>query len=264
MDALDLTYVVNGPLARIAFNRPARRNALGDGTTRQLLGLCEKAIADPVVRVIVITGEGDAFCAGGDFRDTFERGASRSEADWRERLRQGPNALVRCLTGSPKPIIASVNGAAVGGGATIALACDFRIASDRARFGFPFVRLGLAPEFGCSVLLARAVGFGQATELLLLGDLIDGRTAERMGLVHRVVAHEKLDVTTAEFASQLAARPPSALTRIKSMLHRAQAMDLETALEMEASELAAAFKSEEHRAAVSAFLDRRSAAGPQH
>lgn len=259
----DLTYGTAGVVARIAFNRPARRNALGDTTTRQLLGACREAIADASVRVIVITGEGEAFCAGGDFRDTFERGAARSEAEWRERLRGGPNALTRCFSECPKPIIASVNGAAVGGGATIALACDFRIASDRARFGFPFARLGLAPEFGCSLLLARTVGFARATDLLLLGDMVDAREAERIGLVHRTVPHATLDAATAELAARLTAQPPQALARIKSMVHRAQHLDLDAALEMEAAELAAAFKSDEHRAAVSAFLERKRVARPE-
>lgn len=262
MSHADLTCGKDGAVARIAFNRPARRNALGDTTTRQLRAACEEAIADDSVRVIVITGEGEAFCAGGDFKDTFERGAGKTEAEWRERIRTGPNELVRCLTGSPKPVIASVNGAAVGGGATIALACDFRIASDRARFAFPFVRLGLAPEFGCSRLLERAVGFPKAMELLLTADMIDAAEAARIGLANEVVAHADLAAATARLAERLAAMPPVAIGRIKSMLHRAQAMDLEGVLEMEAAELGAAFRTDEHRAAVRAFLDRKAADRP--
>ena len=262
MTYADLTCGRGGAVARIAFNRPARRNALGDGTTRQLLAACGEAIADDAVHVIVITGEGEAFCAGGDFKDTFERGAGRTEAEWRERIRSGPNELVRCLARSPKPVIASVNGAAVGGGATIALACDLRIASDRARFAFPFARLGLAPEFGCSRLLARAVGFPKAMELLLTADTIDAAEAGRIGLVNEVVAHGDLAAATDRLAGRLAAMPPRATARIKSMLQRAQAMDLEAVLEMEAAELGAAFKTDEHRAAVRAFLERRAAPRP--
>jgi 2-(1,2-epoxy-1,2-dihydrophenyl)acetyl-CoA isomerase len=262
MTYADLTCGKDGAVARIAFNRPARRNALGEATTRELRAACEEAIADDSVRVIVITGEGEAFCAGGDFRDTFERGAGKTEAEWRERIRAGPNGLVRCLAGSPKPVIASVNGAAVGGGATIALACDFRIASDRARFAFPFARLGLAPEFGCSRLLARAVGFPKATELLLTGDMIGAAEAGRIGLVNEVVPHDELAAATGRLAGRLAAIPPRATARIKSMLHRAQSMDLEAVLEMEAAELGAAFKTDEHREAVRAFLERKAAGRP--
>lgn len=259
----DLTGSRIGPVARFAFNRPARRNALGEGTVRRLLAACEAAIADPAVRVLVIAGEGEAFCAGGDFRDTFERGAGRTEAEWRERIRGGPNALVRLFAASPKPVIASVNGAAVGGGATIALACDFRLASDRARFAFPFVRLGLAPEFGSSRLLARAVGHAKATELMLTADTIDAAEAARIGLVNRVVPHEELAAATGALATRLAAMPPVAMARVKSMLHRAQSMDLETTLEMEAAELGAAFGTDEHRAAVREFLERRPPAAPR-
>jgi hypothetical protein len=151
MSHADLTCGKDGAVARIAFNRPARRNALGDTTTRQLRAACEEAIADGSVRVIVITGEGEAFCAGVDFKDTFERGAGKTEAEWRERIRTGPNELVRCLAGSPKPVIASVNGGAVGG-ARVRL--PHRIRS-RA------LRLPFAPgprRNGCRGL-ARAVGF---------------------------------------------------------------------------------------------------------
>lgn len=262
MTYADLTFGRDGAVARIAFNRPARRNALGEATTRELRAACEEALADEAVRVIVITGEGEAFCAGGDFRDSFERGAGLSGAEWRERIRTGPNELVRCLIASPKPVIASVNGAAVGGGATIALACDFRIASERARFAFPFVRLGLAPEFGSSRLLARAVGFPKAMELLLLADMIDAAEAGRIGLVNEVVPHDELAAATGRLAGRLAAMPPRATARIRSMLQRAQSMDLEAVLEMEAAELGAAFGTDEHRAAVRAFLERRAAPRP--
>lgn len=263
MSESGLTVRREGAVARIAFDRPARRNALGDTTVRQLLAACRDAIADDAVRVLVITGEGDAFCAGGDFKDTFERGAGRPEAEWRERIRTGPNELARCLTGSPKPVVACVNGAAVGGGATIALACDWRIASDRARFGFPFVRLGLAPEFGSSRLLARAVGHAKALELLLDGELVEAAEAARIGLVNEVVPHGELEAATARRARRLAALPPQATARMKSMLRRAEAMDLEAVLAMEADELARAFGTAEHREAVRAFLARKAGGRPR-
>ncbi len=261
MNCDDLHCDQRDGVARIAFNRPARRNALGNDTTRQLLQACVDAGADPAVRVIVITGEGEAFCAGGDFKDTFERGAGQTAAQWAERIRTGPNALVRVLTSLPKPVIACINGAAVGGGATIALACDLRIASERARFAFPFARIGITPEFGCTHLLPRVVGLGRAMELLLCADTIDAATAERIGLVHQVVPHAELEAATARAVARLLALPAGALGTIKTMLHRAQALDLPAALEMEAEELGRAFTSDEHRAAVAAFLARKTAGG---
>lgn len=258
MNLPDLLYEKRHGVARIAFHRPARLNALGDTTTRQLLQACEDAAADPEVRVLVITGEGDAFCAGGDFKDTFEGGSNKTAEQWSERIRLGPNQLVRVLQGMTKPVIASINGVAVGGGATIALACDFRIASERARFSFPFTRIGITTEFGCSYLLPRVVGLGRAMELLMLGHMIDADKAERIGLVNQVVPHEQLAQVTAELAAQLLEKPPRALADIKSLVHQGMTVDMERLLELEALTLGRAFTSEEHRVAVARFLSRKS------
>lgn len=257
MNFTDLVFEKHDGWVRIAFNRPARRNALGDTTIRQLVEACQDAAADPAVRVVVITGEGEAFCAGGDFEDTFERGAGRTAAQWAERIRSGPNALVRVLQGMPKPVVASINGIAAGGGATIALACDLRIASERARFVFPFSRIGITPEFGASYLLPRVVGLGKAMELLLLADTIDAHAAARAGLVNTVVPHEQLAAATAELVQRLLDKPAAALGAIKSLLHRGVADGLDAQLEREAKALGAAFTSDEHRSAVAAFLRRK-------
>ena len=147
----------------------------------------------------------------------------------------------------------------MGGGATIALACDLRIASDNARFCFPFVRIGITPEFGCSYLLQRTVGLGRANELLLLGDFVDAATAERYGLVNRVVAQAELKRATQELLDRLLALPPSSLARIKALQQFAQTADLPATLEQEAVALGASFISAEHREAVSRFLQRKAA-----
>ena len=254
----DLVYETKGAVAWIRFNRPARRNALGNTTTRQLVQLCQAAEHDPAVRVVVITGAGDAFCAGGDIQDTFQRGQDMSEAQWSHRIRQGPNALARLIHTMGKPVIASVNGVAVGGGATIALACDLRITSDRASFRFPFVHIGITPEFGCSYLLQRVVGVGRAMELLLLGEFIDAATAQQYGLVNRVVEHHALEDATQRWASQLASTPAPAIARTKQLMHFARTNDLQATLEQEALALGQSFTSAEHRAAVAQFLNRKS------
>lgn len=260
MDITDLRYETQEAVAWIGFNRPARRNALGDTTTRQLVALCERAENDPAVRVVVITGQGEAFCTGGDIEDTFQRGAARSEQQWSDRIRQGPNALALALQTMRKPVIASINGLAVGGGATIALACDLRIASDRARFSFPFARLAITPEFGCAYLLQRVVGAGRAMELLLLGEFIDARTAQQFGLVNRVTDHASLESATRQWALQVAALPQAAVARLKHLMHFARTHDLQATLEQEAVALGQSFTSAEHRAAVSQFLNRRASA----
>lgn len=260
MHITDLQTERQGPVAWIAFNRPARRNALGDTTTRQLVRLCEDAERDPAVRVVVITGRGDAFCAGGDIEDTFQRGASMNEAQWSERIRQGPNALALGLQGMSKPVIAAVNGLAVGGGATIALACDLRIASDRSRWRFPFAQLGITPEFGASCLLQRVVGAGRAMELLLLGEFIDAATALQHGLVNRVVEHASLQSAAQQWAEQIATLPPTAVARLKQLMHFARGHDLAATLEQEALALGRCFTSAEHRTALAQLIERRRAA----
>lgn len=247
----------NDCVARITLNRPERLNALANTTTEQLRIACSEAIDDPEVRVLVLTGAGDAFCAGGDYKDVFDCGSQRSADEWRKRLRNGANELVRTLIASEKPIIACINGVAVGGGATIALACDIRIASDRARFGFPFARIGATPEFGCTYLLPRVVGLGKAIELLFLADMIDAHEAERVGIVHRVAPHEELQSVMKDVVDKLMTSPPSTLGMIKTMLYRSLSMDLQSALEFEALALGAAFKSVEHREAVDKFLKRK-------
>lgn len=260
MDITDLIYEKRDGVAFVTIHRPERRNALGDTTTRQLAHVCQDAAADETVRVVLITGSGDeAFCSGGDLRDTFERGAGNTEQQWSDRIRNGPNVLASVLQNMPKPVVASVNGVAVGGGATIALACDLRIASDNARFCFPFVRIGITPEFGCSYLLQRTVGLGRANELLLLGDFVDAATAERYGLVNRVVPKAELKQATQDLLTRLLALPPSSLARIKALQQFAQTADLPAALEQEAVALGASFISTEHREAVSRFLQRKSA-----
>lgn len=253
----DLLLKKRGGVATITLNRPERLNALGDQTTMELCAACEEAIKDPKIRVLVLTGAGDAFCAGGDYKDTFERGFEKTALQWRHRIRTGPNRLVTLLSGADKPVIASVNGIAVGGGSTIALACDIRIASEKARFGLVFSRIGATPEFGCTYLLPRIVGLGKALDLLLTAELIDAREAERIGLVSEVVPHEQLQEATAMRVEKLLQKPPAALGMVKSMIYRSLSMDMLSVLELEALALGTAFKTEEHQEAVKSFLRKK-------
>lgn len=253
----DLLLKKHGGVATITLNRPDRLNALGDQTTSELCGACEEAIKDPKIRVLVLTGAGDAFCAGGDYKDTFERGFEKTTLEWRYRIRTGPNRLVTLLSGAEKPVVASVNGIAVGGGSTIALACDIRIASEKARFGLVFTRIGATPEFGCTYLLPRIVGLGKALDLLLTAELIDAREAERIGLVSKVVPHGELQDETEKLVEKLLQKPPAALGMVKSMIYRSLSMDMLSVLELEALALGTAFKTEEHQEAVKAFLRKK-------
>lgn len=258
MGAKDILVEKKDGLATITINRPDRLNALGNTTTVELGAACEEAIRDPKVRVLMITGAGEAFCAGGDYKDTFERGFEMSASQWRSRIRNGPNRFATLLSESEKPVIACVNGVAVGGGTTIALACDMRIASDRARFCVPFSRIGATPEFGCTYLLPRVVGLAKALELLFTSRMIGAEEAERIGLVNRVVPHEELKTETMKLVGELMDKPPMALGMMKSMVYRSLSMDFPAVLELEALALSHAFKTSEHQEVVQAFLSRKS------
>ena len=257
MEFKDLILEKENEVATITLNRPERLNALGAQTTFEICDACEDAIRDPSIRVIILTGAGEAFCAGGDHKDIFRPGFEKTALEWRHRMRTGSNRLVTLLSGSEKPIIASVNGIAVGGGCTIALACDIRIASEKARFGLVFSKIGATPEFGCSYFLPRIVGLGKALELLFTADIVDAREAERIGLVNKVVPHEELKEATKQFVEKLLEKPPAALGMAKSIIYRSLSTDMLSQLELEAFAISTAFKTEEHQEAVKAFLEKR-------
>jgi len=252
----DLNFTQQGPVGLIRFNRPEKKNALGDQTTRHLIEQLQALGEDDSIRVIVITGEGDSFCAGGDFKETFHKGQDRTQEQWQKRIQSGPNQLVKCIRHLPKPVIAAVNGVAVGGGATIALACDVRIASSAARFAFPFARIGLTPEFGCSLLLPAVVGLGNAFDLLLRASFIDAQQALRIGLVSQVFEPANFMTQVYEVATQMADCAPSSVRAIKALLYGSMLTHLPAVLDREATQLSAAFKTKEHQEAVQAFLAR--------
>jgi 2-(1,2-epoxy-1,2-dihydrophenyl)acetyl-CoA isomerase len=246
-----------GGVATITLNRPERLNALGADTTFEIYRALEDAVQDPEIRVVVLTGTGRAFCAGGDYKDNFSASAGMTMIQWRQRIRAGVNRLVKLIVECEKPIIASVNGLAVGGGATIALACDIRIASEKAKFQFPFNGIGLTPEFGCSYMLPRLVGPGKALELLYTAEFIVADEALRIGLVNRVVRHEDLEDSTREFVGKILKKPGSAIGMTKSLIHGSLSNSLATQLELEAYAISASFKTGEHMDAVKEFLSAK-------
>lgn len=257
----DLILEKENGVATITLNRPEKLNALGSNTTFEIISALEEAIGNKEIRVIVMTGAGKAFSAGGDHRDILKPGFEKSLLDWRHRMRTGSNRMVTIMTGSEKPIIASVNGLAVGGGCTIALACDIRIASEKALFGLVFSKIGVTPEFGCSYLLPRVVGLGKALELLFEAEMISAREAEKIGLVNKVVPHEELKDTTRKYVERLLEKPPAALGMTKSLIYRSLSMDMLCHLELEAFAISTAFKTEEHQEAVRQFLERKKERG---
>jgi enoyl-CoA hydratase/carnithine racemase len=240
-------------VAVVTFNRPEVLNALTFEVYAQLRDLLGELRYDDGVKVLVLTGAGDAFCSGGDVHTII---GALLEEDVKDHLAftRMTGATVQNMRLLDKPIIAALNGMTAGAGAVIALASDLRLASERVRFAFLFTRVGLAGvDMGSGYLLPRIVGMGRATELLMFGDTIDAATAERYGLVNKVVPHEELMPTAMEWARRLASGPTQALSMTKRMLNNEWTMDLVSALEAEAQAQALMLMGDDHRRFYEAF-----------
>lgn len=222
-------------VAHIRLNRPERLNALTFDVYRQLADTFDSLSENGDVRAICLSGEGRGFCSGGDVEGIIRELFNKDMTGLLEFTRWTGN-LIRSIYEASQPVIAAVNGVAVGAGAVIAAACDLRVVSETARFGYIFPRVGLSgADMGASWLLPRIVGRGNAAELLLLGDLVDAQTAYRMGLANRLVADGPTSIQLAgEWAAKLASGPAFAHKMTKRMLDQEQGMTLRDALEAEA------------------------------
>jgi len=237
----------------ITLNRPDKLNALNQATIAELHAAFEAAAADAQVRVVVLTGAGPkAFVAGADIAEM--NGLSPVQA--RDFSRAGQR-LMSCIEQLGKPVIAMVNGFALGGGMELAMACHLRIAADSAKFGQPEINLGLIPGFGGTQRLLRLCGRGPALELCLLGDNIDAARALQLNLVTRVVPRDELEAETRKLAAKLAAAAPQALRGILDAVLVAGEAALDTGLEFETQTFAVTFSTEDMREGTSAFLARR-------
>jgi enoyl-CoA hydratase/carnithine racemase len=246
-------------VAEIVLDRPDRLNALTFAVYEELRDTFTALDGDESVRAIVITGEGRAFCSGGDVEDIIAELFSRDMKGMLAFTRV-TGALIENIRKVRRPVIAAVNGTAVGAGAVIALACDIRIASEKAKFGFIFPRVGLSgADMGAAYLLPRVVGLGRASELLFLGDVIDAQEALRIGLVNRVVPHEACLAQAREMAARLAAGPAFAHGVTKQMLESEHGMTLAAAIESEAQAQAICMMHPDFRAAYDAWAAKQEA-----
>ena len=244
-----------GAVARITLNRPKALNALNEGTLRELTMAVRDLRRTDTARCLVITGAGEkAFCAGADIAAMVEMSAVEA----RRFSRMGHRTMA-ALEDLPIPVIAAVNGFALGGGLELALACDFIIASANARFGQPEINLGILPGFGGTQRLPRRVGIGRARELIYSGDLIDAQEALRIGLANRVVALEELAGEVEKRAAALAAKAPVALEQAKSAIQAGADADLRTACAYESESFGLTFASADRLEGMRAFLDKRAA-----
>lgn len=249
----DFLYAVDDGVATLTFNRPEVMNALTFEIYAQLRDLFVALRSDETVRAVVLTGSGDNFCSGGDVYEIIGELLKRDMKEHLEFTRM-TGAVVQNMRLLDKPIIAALNGMAAGAGSVLALASDLRIASERARFAFLFTKVGLTgADMGAGYLLPRVVGMGRAFELLLLGDTIDAATAERYGLVNRVVAHADLLTAAHSWARRLANGPTFAISMTKHMINHELSMDLASAIEAEAQAQALLLMGEDHRRFFEAF-----------
>jgi len=249
----DFLYEVSDGIATITLNRPEVMNALTFEIYAQLRDLFAALRGDETVRVVVLTGTGDNFCSGGDVYEIIGELLKRDMKGHLEFTRM-TGAVVQNMRLLDKPIIAALNGTVAGAGSVLALASDLRIASETVRFAFLFTKVGLTgADMGAGYLLPRVVGMGRAFELLLLGDTIDVATAERYGLVNRVVPHDDLLPAAYRWAKRLAEGPTFAVSMTKHMINHELDMDLASAIEAEAQAQALMLMGEDHRRFFEAF-----------
>lgn len=240
----------------LTLNRPDRLNAFEAVMREEMVAGAETLVRDPAVRAIVVTGAGRAFCSGADVKYMHDSVHSGHHAD-AMRLLEAGNELVRLLRGTPKPVLGSLNGPAVGGGAGIALACDLRMASDQASLGFVFHKLGLHPDLGSTHFLARQVGTARALELLWSGRLIPAAECLALGLVNKVVPAADLESATAEWAAWLAGLPAPAVGLSKAAVYAGESHDFLTMLDLERANQLACFQSRDAAEGLAAFMGRR-------
>ena len=236
----------------LTLNRPDVLNAINAQMGADLLQALRDAERAAEVRCVLLAASGRGFCAGADLREQVPGRTSLGDL-----LRERYNAIVLRMRMMEKPVIAAINGVAAGAGCNLALAADLRVASERATFIEVFSRVGLIPDSGGTWLLPRLVGMGRALEMMFFADPMDALTAERLGLVNRVVPHDELMAQTKEWAARLAAGPTRAYGLIKRGVNRALALDLEGALEYEAHLQEVAGRTEDHLEGVAAFLAKR-------
>ncbi len=243
-------------IATLVMNRPDRLNALSSELASALNDALGRVAEDESIRVVVLTGAGRAFCAGGDLGLIGKGRASGTTKELEPLLRAGMQAVVKMRT-MPQPVIAAVNGAAAGAGMNIALAADIRIAAEEAMFGQNFAKVGLFPDYGGMYFLPQLVGPAKAAELFYTGEMIDAKTALRLGIVNQVVPVVQLEAEVKNLAQKISQGPPLPIRAVKKTLFGSERKALEDALENEVREQMRCFSSEDCGEGIRAFFEKR-------
>ena len=250
-------------IATLTMNRPEARNALSGEMQAGLSEAIPRLAADRAVRVIVLTGAGGAFCAGGDVKGFASRNAAAASGEGRFDLEARVHGLrqamdvVRLLAEAPKPTLAVIPGAAAGAGLSLALACDIRVAAANAKLTTAFSRVGLAGDYGGSYFLTQLVGQAKARELYFTADVISGEEAARLGIVNEAVPADQLAEAGARWAARLAGLPTVAIGYMKRNLNAASHATLSEVLDLEAMHMVRTFMTDDHKAATTAFVEKR-------
>lgn len=246
----------------VRMDSPETRNALTDPSQMQeFVDLCALVRADRSIKVVILTGNGTAFCAGGNVKDMRDRGGifAGSPYDVRDSYRNGIQRIPLSLYELDVPVIAAINGPAIGAGLDLACMCDVRIAADSAKLAESFVKLGIVPGDGGAWLLPRIIGMPKASLMALTGDIIDASTALAWGLVTEVVPVAELEAAALAVANRIAANPSHGLRLTKRLLREGQHMRLDSLLEISSAYQALAHHTQDHAEAVAAFLEKREA-----
>jgi len=251
-----IIFTAEDSIGLLKLNRPEKLNAFGGPIRDEILDLLGKIASDDNIRVLVVTGEGRGFSAGGDIDHLKHLCENKDEEGFRSVLAKGQQ-ITRAMRALSKPVIAAVNGPCAGAGFSFALGCDIRIASDRATFGPSFALIGLHPDWGGSWFLPQLVGSAKACELVFTGTMISASEADKMGLVNRVVPHDDLMPVTIDLAQRMARNPRGVLRLAKESIYRSLSSDLETAFARETEVQTECFYSEDFLEGLTAFKEKR-------
>jgi len=246
-------------ITTIMLNRPKVFNAISPQLMVDLGEAAEAASKDEETRVVIVMGAGKAFCAGGDVAEDVALIGKKTPFEYREYIASFAN-VIKKIYWMEKPIIAAINGVTVGGGCDLAMACDIRIASDKARFGAGYIKMGIISELGANYFLPRLIGLGRAKLFSFTGDLIDAKKAEEIGLVDEVVESSEFDARVKELAQKLAKGPTKTIAMYKMAINRSLNMDLESSLEYSQNLAFFTMRTEDHIEGYQAFLEKRAPA----